>query len=135
MISDVGFPNYAREQKRNVKISLEEIEQMRSDANTGKYSNAQLAMMYSISSTQVRYWLVSDEKRAEMNKARAKRKKTYNPVVHRRYLDRKLEDTPVEIKLYRRSVKDRLKRENPQHYRAKDAEYHRTMRAAKKLAV
>lgn len=110
-MSDILFPSYTRDEKRNVKLSLEQVEQLRSDFKMGKYSTKrELGEAYGITGATASYWLMNDDERAAKNKKRNNNKRTYNLGTHTRYLKRKREFDNEAIVSYRSEVNRRAKK-------------------------
>ena len=128
------FPRYKRDEKRSVKLTSADIEEIRSLRATN-VSVKVLAEMFGVTESGIRYQLMTDEQRAEKNKKRADYKKTYNPEVHRRYLDNKKEHDKEGILAYRRKINAASKARTLEATRKRDAEWHRNNRKSRAKVV
>jgi transposase-like protein len=103
----VEYPKYTRDEQKNVKLSTEQVAAMVAEYKAGGISKSQLALKYKITRPTLSYWLLTPEERDEKN--RMKKTRTYNPVVYRKYLDRKLEVSGEAMRAYRKQIKDNSK--------------------------
>ncbi len=108
-MTDVKFPTYKREEQKNVKLTTEQVAELRAEFKTGETNKSALARKYNISNPTVDYWLLTDEERAEKN--RNKKKQPHNPEVQRRYLERKRQYDPEGVRAYRNAHKNKSKGE------------------------
>jgi hypothetical protein len=123
------FPKYEREDKLSTKLSEVDIIAIRKGLKAG-VSKAAMGREIGVSNGVVAYWCKTPEERAEINRKRNGRKRTYNPASHRKYLTRKRASDPEGIRKYRRELNARLKAEKPEQYRKRDREWRQRKRKA-----
>ncbi len=110
------YPKYSNEENLAIKLTDKQIIQIHNLRKQG-VSISQLARQFNMSRAGIKYRLLTEEEKIAVNLKRNTRKRTYNPEVHRKFLDRKRELRKKGIRLYRNAVNAKLKLENPEHYR------------------
>ena len=114
------YPNLTREESSRCKLTEEQIETIRELYREG-YSTRKIASFIGVGKSAVWYWVVSEQKREEINKNNYQRAKRNGEV----YYNRKAQLTSQkklrtlhkeEFNLYSREYMAKMKKQNPERY-------------------